>query len=132
VILLVEDSPDGAELARAALESCAAEHELVIASDGEEALLYLRGCKLLPALVLLDLKLPGMDGFELLRRIREEEPTKLLPVIVLTSSVEESDVSQSYLLGANSYVQKPVDFDQFVPVAKKIGEYWLDVNELPA
>jgi two-component system response regulator len=109
----------------------------VVARDGVEALDFLLGQSPdnspsdLPAFVLLDLKLPKMDGFDVLRRLRQTERTKLLPVVVMTSSREERDRGESYRLGANSYIRKPVDFDKFQRVVGKLGKYWLDLNEAP-
>ncbi len=99
--------------------------------DGQEALDYLRAAPRLPELVLLDLKLPKIDGLEVLRRLRADERTRLLPVVVLTSSNEERDVATSYALGANSYVRKPVDFKEFTEAARQLGLYWLLLNEPP-
>jgi len=137
-ILLIEDSPDDVALTEAAFARLGLAHRLIVASDGESALDLLvprtqgNGPSELPDLVLLDLKLPGMDGFEVLRRVRGDARASLLPVVVLTSSVEERDVSTSYRLGANSYIRKPIDFDEFVPIAAQILRYWLGLNEPPA
>lgn len=127
-LLLVEDNPDDAALAQAALESAGAGYRLEIAEDGEQALEKLSGTPLVD-LVLLDIKLPGINGFEVLRRIRSDERTRHLPVVVLTSSIEESDVLRTYQLGANSYVRKPTDFDDFVPLLRELTHYWLRVNQ---
>jgi two-component system, response regulator len=137
VILLVEDNPSDIELTKRALAKSHVVNELVVVEDGQEALDILFGngkievIKLLPAVVLLDLKLPKVDGLEVLRSIRAHEHTKLLPVVILTSSKAEKDIVQSYRLGANSYIQKPVDFNQFVEAIKNLGLYWLVLNEPP-
>jgi CheY-like chemotaxis protein len=138
-ILLVEDNADDEELTVRALKKNNVTNELVIARDGVEALDYLLGAKaralgaaaVLPGLVLLDLKLPKIDGLEVLRRIRADEWTKRMPVVVLTSSKEEQDVIKSYDLGANSYIRKPVDFNQFTEAVRQLGLYWLLLNEVP-
>ena len=138
-ILLVEDNPDDVILTKRALKSNKIANEIILARDGVEALEYLRGegvhegrdTSIMPAVILLDIKMPRMDGLELLKIIRSEESTKLLPVVILTSSKEESDVMKSYRLGANSYIQKPVDFDQFVTAVKRLGLYWLVMNVRP-
>ncbi len=137
LIMLVEDNPDDEALTVRALRKNKIVNEVVVARDGVEALDYLfgegvhtgRNLKELPQVVLLDLKLPKLDGLGVLRRIRADERTKLLPVVILTSSNEEQDRMQGYSLGANSYVRKPVDFDQFVEAAKQLGLYWLVLNE---
>jgi len=131
IILLVEDDADDEALTRRALEKNKVKNELVVARDGQEALDYLRAAPRLPELVLLDLKLPKIDGLEVLRRLRADERTRLLPVVVLTSSNEERDVATSYALGANSYVRKPVDFKEFTEAARQLGLYWLLLNEPP-
>ena len=131
IILLVEDDADDEALTRRALEKNKVRNELVVAHDGQEALDYLRDASRLPELVLLDLKLPKIDGLEVLRRLRADERTRLLPVVVLTSSNEERDVATSYALGANSYVRKPVDFKEFTEAARQLGLYWLLLNEPP-
>lgn len=139
VILLVEDNPDDEELTLMALQKNNILNEVVVARDGVEALEFLFGDgpesssqrKVLPAIILLDLKLPRVDGLEVLRRIRSEERTCMLPVVVLTSSREERDVIESYSLGCNSYVRKPVDFAQFVEATRQLGLYWLLLNEAP-
>jgi two-component system response regulator len=133
-ILLVEDEPDDIELTKLALEKSRIANTVVVAQDGVEALELLHGSDPMfpaPALVLLDLKLPRVDGIEVLRRIRAHERTRLLPVVVLTSSREERDLIETYELGVNSYVVKPVDFDQFVEAARHIGMYWLLLNNRP-
>ena len=136
VILLVEDNPDDAELAMRAFAKNEAKHDLVLARDGVEALDYLLGTgphaadrPPAPDLVLLDLKLPRVDGLEVLRRLRAAERTRHLPVVVLTSSDQERDIVSSYELGANSYVRKPVDFSQFAEAAQQLGTYWLTLNQ---
>ena len=139
VILLVEDNPDDEALTLRALKKNNLANEVVVARDGVEALDYLFGAgayagrdvSQLPKLVLLDLNLPRLSGLDVLRRIRLEPTTQILPVVVLTSSKEEHDVVESYRLGANSYVRKPVDFVEFVEAARQLGLYWLVVNEPP-
>ena len=139
VILLVEDNPDDEVLTRRALNRNNIGNEVVVARDGIEALDYLfgagtyegRGPCVLPQLVLLDLKLPKMDGLEVLRRIRADERTRLLPVVILTSSREQRDLVEGYGRGANSYIRKPVDFAQFVEAVRQLGLYWLVLNETP-
>lgn len=138
-ILLVEDNLNDELLTLRAFKKNNIANEVVVARDGAEALDYLfgtgryagRDVKDLPAIVLLDLKLPKVNGLEVLRRLRADERTRLLPVIVLTSSIEEQDVMMSYELGANSYVQKPVDFENFYEAIRQLGIYWLLVNVLP-
>lgn len=139
VILLVEDNPDDEALAIRALKRHHVGNEIVVARDGVEALDYLFGTGtyadreigLLPTVVLLDLKLPRIDGLEVLRRIRESDATSLLPVVVLTTSNEERDLLDSYSLGCNSYIRKPVDFLQFSEAIRQLGMYWLLMNEPP-
>jgi CheY-like chemotaxis protein len=139
VILLVEDNPDDEALAIRALKRHHIGNEIVVAQDGVEALDYLfgtgmyegRDTSLKPAVILLDLKLPRIDGLEVLRRLRENEVTKLLPVVVLTTSGEEQDLLDSYSLGCNSYIRKPVDFLQFSEAIRQLGMYWLLMNESP-
>jgi two-component system response regulator len=136
-ILLVEDNPDDAALTMRALKSHNIKNEVVVARDGVEALDYLLGtggkpgAEELPAVVLLDLKLPKLNGLEVLQRIRADERTHVLPVVILTSSDEERDVIDGYRLGANSYVRKPVDFVAFTEAAKQLGLYWLLMNQAP-
>jgi two-component system, response regulator len=138
VILLVEDSPDDEALTKRALRKNNILNEMVVARDGVEALDYLfgtgahagRDLALQPTLILLDLKLPKVDGLEVLRRVRGDQRTRLLPIVVLTSSKEEQDMVQSYSLGANSYIRKPVDFNQFMEAVRQLGLYWLVLNEL--
>jgi CheY-like chemotaxis protein len=139
VILLVEDNPDDEALAIRALKRHHIGNEIVVAHDGVEALDYLFGTGMYakrdvnskPAVVLLDLKLPRVDGLEVLRRLREDERTKLLPVVVLTTSSEEQDLLDSYSLGCNSYIRKPVDFLQFSEAIRQLGMYWLLMNQPP-
>jgi CheY-like chemotaxis protein len=139
IILLVEDSADDVELTLRAFHKSKILNEIVVVGDGVEALDYLfstgahagRDPKAIPEVMLLDLKLPKIGGLEVLRRIRAEELTRRLPVVVLTSSNEEKDILSSYNLGANSYVRKPVDFAQFVEAARQLGLYWLVMNEPP-
>jgi two-component system, response regulator len=138
-ILLVEDNPDDEALTLRALQKNNIRNEVVIARDGVEALDYLfgtgkhseRDSSLLPQVVLLDLKLPKVDGLEVLRQLRANERTKLLPVVILTSSNEDQDRLRGYDLGANSYVRKPVDFNQFIDAVRQLGLYWLILNERP-
>lgn len=137
IILLVEDNPDDETLALRALKKNNIRNEVVIARDGAEALDYLfgtgvyagRDLHIMPAIILLDLKLPKIDGLEVLKRIRAEEPTKLLAVVILTSSKEEQDLINGYSFGANSYIRKPVDFAQFAEAIRQLGLYWLVLNE---
>jgi CheY-like chemotaxis protein len=139
VILLVEDNADDEVLTLRALKNTNIRNEVVVARDGEEALEYLLGDMTpgepsrgrLPEVILLDLKLPKLGGLEVLRRLRADERTKLLPVVILTSSNEERDRLAGYNLGANSYVRKPVDFEQFSEAARQLGLYWLALNEPP-
>jgi two-component system response regulator len=139
IILLVEDNPNDEALTLRALKKSNILNPVVVARDGAEALDYLfsrggfqaRKPTGNPELILLDLKLPKVDGLEVLRQLRADERTKLLPVVVLTSSVEEQDLLRGYALGANSYVRKPVDFNQFVDAVKQLGLYWLVLNQRP-
>jgi two-component system, response regulator len=132
IILLVEDNPDDVELTKRAFKKSNLANDLVVARDGKEALELLHGDnRILPALVLLDLKLPKIEGLEVLRSIRADGRTKLLPVVILTSSREESDLIKGYNNGANSYIRKPVDFDKFVEAVQHLGLYWLVLNEAP-
>jgi len=130
-ILLVEDAPNDAELTQRAFRKSDLDVRLAIVRDGAEALDYLFGGKPRPKVVLLDLKLPKIDGIDVLRRIRAGERTRTIPVVVLTSSQEERDIVECYELGANSYVVKPVDFDRFYRTVSDIGAYWLVLNKLP-
>jgi two-component system response regulator len=138
-ILLVEDNPSDAKLTKRALDQNQITNELIVVEDGAEALDYLfstgryagRDVRDLPAVVLLDLKLPRVDGLEVLQKIRANEFTRLLPVVILTSSSQEEDMIASYNLGANSYIRKPVDFKQFTDAVRTLGMYWLLLNEPP-
>jgi len=138
-ILLVEDNPDDEALTLRALRQSKILNEIAVARDGEEALEFLfargryahRSSDPSPALVLLDLKLPKIDGLEVLKAIRASERTRLQPVVILTSSKEEQDLIRGYGLGANSYIRKPVDFQQFVDAVRQVGNYWLLLNEAP-
>jgi two-component system response regulator len=129
-ILLVEDNPDDEVLTLRALKRNNILNEVVVARDGVEALDYLEGCESgnLPEVVLLDLKLPRIDGLEVLRRIRENRKTRRLAVVILTSSNEDRDIIAGYDLGANSYIRKPVDFEQFMEAVRQLGLYWLVLN----
>ncbi|MGH7872963.1 MAG: response regulator [Candidatus Binatia bacterium] len=137
VILLVEDNPDDAELTLRALKKNNIQNDVVLAHDGVEALDYLfgtgtyagRDASALPSVTLLDLKLPKVDGLEVLRKIRAHELTRYLPVVILTSSKEQQDLINGYQLGANSYIRKPVDFNQFMEAVRQLGLYWLVLNE---
>jgi two-component system response regulator len=137
VILLVEDNPDDETLTVRALKKSRIINEVIVAHDGLQALDYLfgegayrgRDASELPQVVLLDIKLPKLDGLSVLRRLRADERTRLLPVVILTSSNEDQDRIDGYGLGANSYVRKPVDFDHFVAAAAQLGLYWLVLNE---
>jgi two-component system response regulator len=138
-ILLVEDNPDDVELTMRAFRKNNIANNVVIARDGVEALDYLfcmgayteRDIKDTPRLILLDLKLPKLDGLQVLERLRADKYTRLIPVVILTSSKEEQDLISSYKTGANSYVRKPVDFNRFVEAVRQIGLYWLLINESP-
>jgi len=139
IILLVEDDPDDVELTLRALRKNNITNKVEQAHDGAEALDYLfgtgaysgRDTSLMPAVILLDLKLPKIDGFEVLRKLRADDRTKLLPVVILTSSKEEQDIVNGYSRGCNSYVRKPVDFAQFSEAVRQLGLYWLLLNEPP-
>lgn len=139
MILLIEDNPDDEALTLRALKKNNIANKIIITRDGVEALEFLfctgaytdRDPCEQPQVVLLDLKLPKLDGLEVLRRIRANERTRLLPVVILTSSREEQDLIKGYSLGANSYVRKPVDFNQFVEAVRQLGMYWLVINESP-
>ena len=139
VILLVEDNPDDELLALRALRKNNVTNEVVVARDGVEALDYLfasgphagRDTSTMPRLILLDLKLPRVNGLEVLKRLRSDERTRLLPVVILTSSKERSDMLDGYGLGANSYVRKPVNFEQFIRAVEQLKLYWLGLNEAP-
>lgn len=138
-ILLVEDNPDDEALALRALKKSNVANEISIARDGVEALEYIfcegeyreRDIHQLPVVILLDLKLPKVDGLEVLKRIKEHERTRRIPVVVMTSSSEEHDIVSSYDFGANSYIRKPVDFNQFTEAVAQLGLYWLVMNEVP-
>jgi CheY-like chemotaxis protein len=138
-ILLVEDNSTDEKLTVLAFKKCGVSNEIVVVRDGAAALDYLfatgkhadRDATLLPTVILLDLKLPKIDGLEVLRRIRADERTKLVPVVVLTASKEDEDILRSYSLGANAYVRKPVDFSEFAQAAKTLGLFWLLMVEPP-
>jgi CheY-like chemotaxis protein len=130
-ILLVEDNPNDAELTLRALRKSDVGARLAIARDGAEALEYLFSNRPRPKVVFLDLKLPKIDGIEVLRRVRADERTHSIPVVVLTSSQEERDISECYKLGVNSYVVKPVEFDKFYRAVGDLGTYWLVLNKSP-
>jgi two-component system, response regulator len=137
MILLVEDNADDEALTLRALKKNNISNEIIVARDGVQALDFLfgegahtgRDLTVMPHVILLDLKLPKMDGLDVLRRIRGDDRTRLLPVVILTSSIEEMDRIDSYSLGANSYVRKPVDFSQFIEAVRQLGLYWLLINE---
>jgi two-component system, response regulator len=138
MILLIEDNPDDELLTLRALKKSNIANEVIVARDGADALEYLfevgpagRDAPLKPELILLDLKLPKVDGLEVLRRLRAEEKTHRLPVVILTSSREQQDMIDGYDLGANSYIRKPVDFDRFSEAVRQLGLYWLVLNEVP-
>lgn len=136
-ILLVEDNPDDEALTLRAFSKNRIANQVIVARDGVEALDYLfgtgnhaeRDLNVMPAVVLLDLKLPRIDGLEVLRRIRANDRTRLLPVVVLTTSKEQQDIYEAYSLGANSYIRKPVDFEKFIYAVGQLGLYWLALNE---
>jgi CheY-like chemotaxis protein len=135
-ILLVEDNPDDEALSLRAFNKHRIRNEVIVARDGVEALNYLFAsgsragqAPLMPAVILLDLKLPRIDGLEVLRRIRADARTALLPVVILTTSREAQDIQEAYRLGANSYIRKPVDFEQFLDTVGQLGAYWLALNE---
>jgi len=138
-LLLVEDNPDDEALTLRAFKKNNISNEVVVARDGAEALDYLfgsgkyagRDTSILPQVILLDLKLPKLDGIEVLRRIRADKRTQTVPVVILTSSKEEQDLMNGYKLGCNSYVRKPVNFDEFLEAARQLGLYWLLLNEAP-
>lgn len=139
IILLVEDNPDDVKLTLRALNKSNILNEVVVANDGVRALDYLfgmgehsgRDISVMPQVILLDLNMPKLDGLEVLQKIRTDERTKLLPVVVLTTSSEDKDRIESYKLGANSYVRKPVDFNEFAKAVNQLGLYWLLLNEAP-
>jgi len=130
-ILLVEDNPNDAELTQRALRKNEVVPVLSIARDGAEALEYLLNSRSKPKVIFLDLKLPKIDGIEVLRRVRADDRTKSIPVVVLTSSQEERDIAECYKLGVNSYVVKPVEFDEFFKTVSDLGKYWLRLNKSP-
>jgi CheY-like chemotaxis protein len=139
IILLVEDNPDDAALTRRVMEKHSVYNQIIEAHDGVEALDYLfgtgphagRDLSQQPDIILLDLKLPKVDGLEVLRRVRQDLRTRLLPVVILTSSKEEQDIVAGYSLGANSYVRKPIDFTEFSEAIRQLGMFWLLFNETP-
>jgi two-component system response regulator len=139
IILLVEDNADDEKLTLRALKKNNISNEVVVARNGVEALDYLfgagayagRNLSVMPQVILLDLKLPKLDGLEVLRRVRADSRTKLLPIVILTSSNEETDRINGYGLGTNSYVRKPVDFNEFMEAVRQLGLYWLVLNESP-
>lgn len=130
-ILLVEDNPDDVELTLDAFESNGIRNQVVVCNDGQQALDYLATAEVLPRVMLLDLKMPKVDGLEVLRRVRADARLSGLPVVVLTTSREDRDLVESYRLGANSYVRKPVDFNDFHEAVRTLGLYWLLLNEAP-
>lgn len=138
-LLLVEDNPDDEELTLMAFERSQVNNEVVVAHDGVEALDYLfgtgmyagRDTSIMPALILLDLQLPRINGLEVLQRLRADNRTRLLPVVILTTSTEQQDLINSYSYGCNSYIRKPVDYNQFVAAVQQLGMYWLILNEPP-
>lgn len=138
-ILLVEDNPDDIELTLRAFRKNNIKNEIIIKRDGAEALDFFFGkdgvavnnCNDLPILTMLDLKLPKIDGLDVLKKIRSDKRTRLIPVVILTSSNEQSDLLSGYELGCNSYIRKPVDFNQFTDTVKQLGFYWLLINEIP-
>lgn len=139
-LLLVEDNPDDEELTLLAFEQSRITNEVVVAHDGVEALDYLfgtgmyagRDLNVMPALIILDLQLPRINGLEVLQRLRADTRTKWLPVVIMTTSNEQQDLMNSYSLGCNSYIRKPVDFQQFMTAVQQLGMYWLILNQLPA
>ena len=138
-ILLVEDNPNDVEMTLRALKKINIMNNIRVLSDGDEALQYLLGTgkfqdrdfNFNPKVVLLDLKLPKVDGLEILRKVKSDERTKVMPVVILTSSKEERDIIESYKLGVNSYIVKPVDFEKFMDSVKELGMYWLLLNQPP-
>ena len=139
LILLAEDNPDDVLLTQRAFKKSNIANEIIVVKDGQEALDYLfaegkyegRDTSIMPEVILLDIKMPKMDGLEVLKIIREDLRTKHLPVVILTTSKEENDIVKSYCLGANSYIIKPMDFDQFVEAVRQLGLYWLVLNQKP-
>lgn len=134
-VLLVEDNPDDEALAVRALRKFSRQLQVDIARDGQEAVDYFfaepRAAAAMPALILLDLKLPKLTGFDVLKRLRQETATRRIPVVLLTSSKEETDRLAGYDLGANSFIRKPIDFREFTQVIQQVGEYWFEINEPP-
>ena len=131
-IVLVEDNPDDEALTLRALKRNGIVNDVVVLRDGQEAIDYLlKPGAITPDLVLLDLKLPRVDGLDVLKRLRAEQQTALLPIVILTSSNEDRDLVDSYRLGANSYIRKPVDFEQFIEAVRQLGLYWLVLNQVP-
>ena len=135
-ILLIEDNPDDEKLTLRAMRLSEIPNIVVVARDGAEALEYIlsrasNNNHQMPSLVLLDLKLPKVSGLEVLEKLRAEPLTQTLPIVVLSSSDEERDIQQSYMLGANSYIRKPIDFDEFIDSVRQLGQYWLSIN-MPA
>lgn len=139
LILLVEDNPDDVLLAKRALKKNSISSNIVVATDGQEAIEYLfaegvyegRDTSIMPHVIFLDLKLPKLDGIDVLKRIRANETTRMIPVVMLTSSNEEGDIINCYKNGANSFICKPVDFDEFLEASKQMGTYWLSLNVTP-
>lgn len=139
VILLVDDNPDDVELTIRAFKKSNIVNQVVVANDGIEALDYLfgtgkhsgRDATVMPSVILLDINMPRLDGIEVLQRLRSDERTKLVPVVILTSSKEEQDLIKGYRFGANSFIRKPVDFVEFIDAVKHLGMYWLLINESP-
>jgi two-component system, response regulator len=130
-ILLVEDNPDDAELALRAFRKINMTEGITIVRDGAEAIDWMLAAEIMPSLVLLDLQLPKVHGLDVLHRLRAEKRSLRVPIVVLSSSNEESDIQRSYELGANSFVRKPVDYSQFIETARLMKAYWLEINELP-
>lgn len=131
VMMLVEDNPDDMEFAMLALRENGMQGKILAARDGQEALDYLFASEEKPEFILLDLKMPKIDGFEVLRQVRSNQSTHCLPVVILSSSNEERDLEECYKLGANSYVQKSLNFTEFTESIRQIGHYWLELNEVP-
>jgi len=139
IVLLVEDNPDDVDLTLRAFSKSNLKNPIIVVNDGEKALDYIfcrgsysdRKPAEMPAVVLLDIKLPRIGGLEVLKELRSNDRTKLLPVVMLTSSLEESDLISSYMNGANSYIRKPVDFNRFIESVQQLGLYWLLLNEIP-
>jgi two-component system response regulator len=127
-ILLVEDNPDDEKLTLRAMRQSDVPNVVVVAHDGAEAIDFIVGARNLPSLILLDLKLPKLGGLEVLEQIRADHRTRTIPVVILSSSDEDKDILRSYQLGANSYIRKPVDFDEFIDSVRQLGQYWLTIN----